>query len=159
MSTILRIPFAALLLGFTLVFTACSKEEDNEPESTENTDSTSDVSYTITVGVFILEGTTYTDQNKDLVFVTQDECQSWSRTAQSDGHDTESHDHFNAAKNTTYNADTETISWDEFGPELDQTSIDATCSTGDAGATKTANKTGYSLDKNFYLQIKTVVKN
>ena len=109
--------------------------------------------------MFILDGTTYTDQDKDLVFVTQDECQSWSRTAQGDSHDSASHDHFNAAKNTTYNADTETISWDEFGPELDQDAIDATCSAGNNGATKTADKTTYSQDKNFYLQIKTVVEN
>lgn len=80
-------------------------------------------------------------------------------TAQGDGHDSGSHDHYNAAKNTVYDESTETISWNEFGPELDQAAIDATCEAGTGGATKTANKTDYSVDKNFYLQIKSVVEN
>ena len=156
MSIKLRIPFTALLVASVLIFSGCSKDDEEELEPATNNSSKS---YTITVGVYTESGGTYTDQNKDLVFINQADCQSWSRTAQNDGHDTASHDHYNAAKNTVYDDDTETISWDEFGPELDQSSIDATCSAGNNGATKTANKTDYSVDKNFYLKIKSVVEN
>ncbi len=144
--------FKIFLLAGTLAFVGCKKDDGD-------TGSSADGAYTITVGVYLLNGNTYEDQNKDLVFVTQEACQSWSRTAQGDDHDAGSHDHFNAAKNTTYNADTETITWLEYGPTTDQASIDSTCDDGSDGATKTANKTDYSADKNFYLQIKSVVEN
>ena len=141
--------FKTLLILSILVFTSCNKD-DEEVESTN--------SYTVTVGVYILNGGTYEDQNKDLVFQTQDACQTWTRTAQGDTHSSSSHDHFNAAKNTSYDATTETLTWTEFGPELDQVAIDATCESGNNGATKTATKTSYNADKNFYLQIKSVVE-
>lgn len=152
-----------LLFVGLFVFTACTKEEETPEEETpvgtqENIVEEED-SYTVTVGVFILDGGEYIDQNKDLVFITQDECQSWSRTAQGDTHTASSHDHFNAAKNTTYDVSTETITWLEFGPELNQTEIDATCEAGTDGATKTANKTDFNADKNFFLQIKTATVN
>lgn len=146
------------LAGLTL-FTACKKEDDEmEEEPTTTQTENEDKSYTVTVGVFVLNGSSYEDQNKDLVFETQGACQSWSRTAQADNHSSSSHDHFNAAKNTTYDLETETITWTEFGPELDQSAIDQTCEDGSSGATKTANKTEYSEDKNFFLQIKSVVE-
>lgn len=147
--------FNIILFAIVLIFSGCKKEEEENVDPTNN----DTASYTVTVGVYILNGSTYEDQNKDLTFVTQEDCQSWSRTAQGDGHNSASHDHYNAAKSTSYNSDTETITWTEFGPELDQSSIDATCSAGNNGATKTANKTDYSVDKNFYLKIKSVVEN
>lgn len=144
--------FKMLLLLGTIMFVGCSSEDDEvEPDL-----ATADKSYTITVGVFILNGTTYEDQNVDLSFDTQEACQSWSRTSQADDHSSSSHDHYNAAKNTTYDASTETITWAEYGPELDQASIDLTCDNGVNGATKTANKSDYSADKNFFLKIKSV---
>jgi hypothetical protein len=142
--------FKILFLVTTLLFFGCEKEEEDDIEPTTTTK-------TITVGVYLLNGSTYTDSNKDLIFTTGEACQSWSRTAQgSDGHSDTSHDHFNAAKNVTYDDATSTITWTEFGPETTQAAIDATCSAGTGGVTKTANKTGYSQDKNFYLQIKIV---
>ena len=147
--------FTSIILACLLIFMSCSKDDDEiEPTNT----STSDKSYTVTVGVYILNGNTYDDQNKDFVFDTQEACQSWSRTAQGDKHSSSSHAHFNAAKNTTYDPSTETITWTEYGPELDQISIDATCENGSNGATKTANKIEYSADKKFYLKIKSVVE-
>lgn len=143
------LPIQILILACTLLFVGCSKEEDP----------TSDQAYTVTVGVYILNGTTYQDQNKDFIFETQVACQSWSRTASGDTHNSAAHDHYNAAKNTTYKASTETITWTEYGPELDQTSIDATCENGSNGATKTANKVDYTADKNFFLKVKSVVEN
>jgi hypothetical protein len=142
-----------LLVATSLfVFTHCSKEEEeNESESTEKV-------YTINVGVFILNGSTYEDQNKDLIFDTQESCQSWSRTAKDSIHSLSPHDHFNAAKNTTYDLTAETIRWTEYGPELDQSSIDATCGNGNDGAAKSANKSSYTADKNFYLKIKSVIE-
>ncbi|WP_139955984.1 hypothetical protein [Flavicella sediminum] len=148
--------FKALILICLLAFVGCGEsdagnEMDVAPETTEK-------SYSITVGVFIQNGNTYTDQNKDLVFVTQDACQSWSRTASGDDHNASSHLHYNAAKNTSYNATTETITWKEYGPEISQELIDATCDNGSNGATKTADKTSYHADKNFFLKIKAVVE-
>lgn len=127
-------------------------------EEVEPTGNNSDKSYTVTIGVYVFNGSTYDDQNKDLVIDTQEACQTWSRTAQADNHSSSSHDHFNAAKNTTYDASSETISWTEYGPKLDQSSIDETCENGRNGATKTANKNDYSVDKSFYLKIKSVVE-
>ena len=147
----------------TIIFISCKQEDDEDvtPDTTTTTDDSNNTTdevgtKTITVGVYLLEGSTYTDSNKDLVFTTRDACQSWSRTAQADNHSNTSHDHFNAAKSVSYDDATSTITWTEFGPETTQESIDATCTAGEDGATKTANTTGYSQDKNFYLQIKTV---
>lgn len=71
-----RLPIATLLLAFTILFSGCKKDEEEELEPATNNSSTS---YTITVGVFLEDGGTYTDQDKDLVFVNQADCQSWSR--------------------------------------------------------------------------------
>ena len=146
----MRAMAATFLVGITsaMLLIGCGKEEVDP-----------NASYTVTVGVFLLNNGTYEDQNKDLTFITQEDCQSWSRTAQADTHSTTTHLHYNAAKNTTYDASSETITWVEYGPEISQEDIDATCTAGIDGATKIANKTDYSVDKNFYLQIKSVVEN
>jgi hypothetical protein len=139
-----------------------SRTPDNADSTVTPTDSamtptdSTNASQTISVGVFLLNGSTYSDANKDLVFKTGEACQTWSRTAQGDKHSSSSHDHFNAAKNVTYDATTSTITWHEYGPETTQEDIDATCSKGENGAVKTANSTDYSKDKNFYLQIKKI---
>jgi hypothetical protein len=146
--------FYIIFIGGMLITTGCSKDE---VEPTNN--NVTSLSYTVTVGVFILNSGTYVDQNKDFVFETQEACQSWSRTASGDNHSTSSHYHYNAAENTTYNTTTKTITWTEYGPELDQLSIDATCDNGVNGATKTASQTDFSADKNFFLKIKSVVEN
>jgi hypothetical protein len=143
-----------LLVGLVILAGCTKEEEEVEPTETIN----SGKSQTVTIGVYLLNGSTYEDQNKDLVFDTHEVCQSWSRTAQADNHSSSSHNHFNAARNTTYDSNTETISWTEYGPDLDQSSIDATCGDGSNGANKTANKTDYSIDKNFYLKIKSVLE-
>jgi len=86
-----------VLLTGIILSVGCKKDEEGvEPTDTNN----SDKSYTVTVGVYVLNVSTYEDQNKDLVFDTQEACQSWSRTAQADNHSSSSHDHFNAANNT-----------------------------------------------------------
>jgi hypothetical protein len=94
----LLIPF--IFLASLTILMGCS-DDDADPTSTSK-------SYTVTVGVYLLNGSTYEDQNKNFVFDTQEACQSWSRTAEADTHNSSSHDHFNAAKNTTYNSSTET---------------------------------------------------
>jgi hypothetical protein len=162
-----NLAFALFFFLTALTNVACQKEDQEEEETEPNTavsdtttaptDTATVSTKTITVGVYLLSGSTYTDSDKDLVFTTSEDCQSWSRTAQGgDGHSNSSHDHFNAAKEVTYDETTSTITWTEFGPELTQSEIDATCSAGADGAIKTANKTDYIQDKNFYLQIKKV---
>lgn len=149
--------FPFIILASLIIFIGCSKDEE-EPEPAPTSSSTTDKSYNVTVGIYILNGSTYEYQNKDLVFDTQEACQSWSRTAPADKHSSSAHDHFNAAKNTSYDPTTETITWTEYGPEIDQSSIDATCENGSNGVTKTANKTEYTADKKFFLKIKSVVE-
>lgn len=146
---------SVILLSGLILISGCKKDEEEVEQTSTDT---SDKSYTITVGVYVLNGSIYEDQNKDLIFDTQEACQSWSRTAQADNHSSSSHYHFNAAKNTAYDSSTETITWTEYGPELDQKSIDATCEDGSKGANKTANKSDYTEDKNFYLKIKSVIE-
>ncbi|NQX83063.1 MAG: hypothetical protein HRT66_13875 [Flavobacteriaceae bacterium] len=141
-----------IIMACIIMFIGCNKED----EKTEST--TSGKSYSVTVGVYILKGSSYEDQNKDFVFDTQEGCQSWSRTAQEDKHSSSPHYHYNSAKNTTYDISTQTIKWTEYGPDLDQVSIDTTCEKGSNGIAKTANNADYSADKNFYLKIKSVVE-
>lgn len=138
--------FKFLFLVTILLISGCNSDDDaNTPDS-----------LTITVGVFLLNGSTYTDTNKDLIFTTSNACQTWIRTALSDTHSSVSHNHFNAAKDVTYNTTTATITWVEFGPEITQEAIDITCAAGLDGALKTANSNEYSPDKNFFLQIKSI---
>lgn len=158
----LKLTLLILFLTGIIAIAGCKKEEE-EPEPTQQTQNeqstateNSDKTYTVTVGVYTLNGSTYEDKNKDFVFETKPECQTWSRTAPADKHSTESHLHYNAAKNTTYNESTETITWVEYGPEIDQTSIEGVCENGSNGATKTANSKDYTADKNFFLKIKSV---
>lgn len=157
MKKVLNFPIVKFILHSVFcisLITSCSSDDDDKDEiKSENGD------YTITVGIYILESGVYEYQNKDFVFKTQEACQTWSRTAPGDIHSSNAHEHFNAAKNTTYNPDTETITWNEFGPEVDQQSIDDTCEKGSNPAIKTANKADYTADKNIFLKIKLVEKN
>lgn len=53
-----------------------------------------------------------------------------------------------------------TFSWTEFGPELDQESIETTCSDAIGGVNKTVTNSSYYQDKpNLYLKIISVVEN
>lgn len=160
---------AVLLLGTT----ACSQEDDpagdeNDDASAATTEPTSDVgegstsisddAWTISVGAFTLDGDTYVDTGIALTFDSKAECQTWSRTAQGDAHDSDSHPHFNAATDASYDA--KSFSWTEYGPELDQASIEATCAQGTGGVTKTVDENSYYQDKpNLYLKLIGAVQN
>ena len=53
-----------------------------------------------------------------------------------------------------------TFSWTEYGPELDQESIEMTCGAAAVGVNKTVNNLSYYQDKpNLYLKIINVVEN
>lgn len=132
-----------MVCGVLLGFSSCKKDKN----------------YTVTVGVFQLSNGTYTDTGNSLTFVTQDECQTWSRTAQADNHSSSEHLHYNAAINVSYDESSKTVTWTEFGPELDQASIDNTCAAAVDGVTKSVNDTDYFVDKNIYLKITNVVEN
>ena len=131
-----------LFLNGMITLSSCNKEQQ----------------YTVTVGVFQLSNDVYTATGNELTFVTQDECQTWSRTAQADNHSSSEHLHYNAAINVSYDNSTRTVTWTEFGPELDQVSIDNTCAAGVNGVTKSVNDTDYFMDKNIYLKITNVVE-
>ncbi len=116
-----------------------------------------DIATTVTLGVYKLTTGNYIDDNKDLVYITGDACQTWSRTKlEGDLHSDDPHLHFNAASNTSYDLATSAVTWTEFGPEENQTDIDATCAAGLGGATKTVNDIDYYSQGGFYLRIKSV---
>jgi hypothetical protein len=138
---------AILLFITTIVHLGCNKPEE-EPDKD---------AYTITVSAFSLSNGVYTALGNELVFDSKEECQTWTRTAQGDAHSSAAHLHYNAAANISYNSTDTIFSWSEFGPELDQAAIDATCSTGLNGVNKTVNTSSYYQDKpNVYLKITKV---
>ena len=128
----------------TFSFGACSKADSGD--------------YTITVGAFTKdESGDYVDTGNTLIFNSTEECQTWSRTAGADAHDAESHLHYNAAAAVSFDSKKTEFTWTEYGPELDQSSIDATCASGTDGVTKTVDDSDYYQDKpNLYLKITNV---
>lgn len=129
--------------------------------SLESCDKSDSGSYTITVGAYTLDGSgNYIFTGNELIFDSNEECQTWSRTAAADAHSTASHQHYNAAADVSYDNGSTTFSWTEYGPELDQQAIEATCSNGNNGVSKTVNNSSYYQDKpNLYLKITSVVEN
>ena len=141
---------ALIIVTLMVNFLACTKEE----ESSNNT------TWTITVGAFTLDNGTYTATGNELIFDSKEECQIWSRTAQGDDHNSNTHLHYNAAGDVSYDNSSITFSWTEYGPETDQVSIESTCSNGANGVNKTINDNSYYQDKpNLYLKIINVVEN
>lgn len=139
------------ILVFSLY--TCSKDDDTTSNETDTT-------WTITVGAFTIDNGSYIATGNELIFDSKEECQTWSRTARADNHNPNSHLHYNAAANVSYDNNSNTFSWTEFGPELDQTSIENTCSNGTNGVNKTVNDYSYYQDKpNLYLKIVDVVEN
>lgn len=144
----------SLLVGLMVSFFACTEKEESIPEQNESS------SWTITVGAFNLNNGVYTALGNEFIFDSEEGCQIWSRTAQGDSHDTDSHLHYNAATNVVYDPNTINFSWVEYGPEIDQASIENTCSNAVNGVEKTVNDTGYYQDKpNVYLKITSVIEN
>ncbi|MFT5823562.1 MAG: hypothetical protein ACI8ZM_004824 [Crocinitomix sp.] len=140
-------PLCIALLFIT--FTGCDKSESD-------TDT-----YTITVSAFTQDGSgDYVDSGNTLIFHSTEECQTWSRTAAGDSHSADSHLHYNAAANVDFNNNTTTFSWTEYGPELDQSAIEATCEAANDGVSKTVDDESYYQDKpTLYLKITDLVKN
>jgi hypothetical protein len=139
-----------ILIVITMVSVlSCSKDDDEESGS-----------WTITVGAYSLSNGVYTALGNELIFDSNEECQTWSRTAQSDAHDSVEHLHYNAAADVSYKNGSTTFSWTEYGPEINQSSIENTCSNGSNGVSKTVNDTDYYQDKpNVYLKITNVEEN
>ena len=142
-------PFLTLsLIVSVLTISSCNKDEEND--ATE---------YKITVGAYTLEDGNYIDTGNELIFNSNEECQTWSRTAGADLHSADSHLHYNAAASVSYDNSSTTFNWTEFGPEIDQTSIESTCSSGLGGVSKSVNNSTYYQDKpNLYLKITNVVE-
>ena len=118
-------------------------------------------SYTITVGAYTLDSlANYVFTGNELIFDSNEDCQTWSRTASGDSHSTASHLHYNAAANVSYDDSNTSFSWTEYGPELDQVSIETTCSNANGGVNKTVNNSSYYQDKpNLFLKIISVIEN
>ena len=132
---------------------ACSKDDDSITNETDTT-------WTISIGAFTLDNGTYTATGNELIFDSKEECQIWNRTAEGDNHNSNTHLHYNAAANVSYDNNSKTFLWTEFGPEIDQASIENTCSNGANGVNKTVNDNSYYQDKpNLYLKIINVTEN
>jgi hypothetical protein len=145
--------FMALLFALSLITIGCDKNKN----ATVITPVITTPGFTITVGAFSESNGTYTALGNELIFDSSEECQTWSRTAQGDVHNSATHLHYNAAASISYNHTDTIFSWTEFGPELDQSAIEATCSAGLNGKSKTVNTTSYYQDKpNVYLKITRV---
>ena len=142
---LIKSSFVLSLIASTTAFTSCNKEDSAK--------------YSITVSAYTLDGDNYIYTGNDIIFNSNEECQTWSRTAAADAHSTDSHLHYNAAANVSYDNSTSTFNWTEYGPEIDQASIDATCNAGTDGAVKSVNNSTYYQDKpNLYLKITNVIE-
>lgn len=131
----------------------CSKDDSGVEEINST-------SWTITVGAFSLNNGIFTALGNELIFDSKEECQVWSRTAQGDNHNSNSHLHYNAAADVSYDNTLIIFSWTEYGPEITQASIENTCSDGVNGVSKVVNDYNYYQDKpNVYLKITNVVEN
>ncbi len=148
-STIKFFKHTLLILSISILNLNCDKSESNTSDS-----------FTITVSAFSESNGYYVATGNELIFQTSGDCQTWSRTAQADVHSSSTHLHYNAASNVSYNSTDTIFNWTEFGPELDQASIDATCAAGLNGKIKTVSASTYYQDKpNVYLKITKVEKN
>lgn len=155
-------------VALLLVLTACGSDTESgdqtgiggDTSSTGETSNSSDGttvdnSNAITVEVGIFERTgedSYEQLSIDpFEFVVGESCQTWSRKVRqpspNDSIQTE-HDHFNAADEVSWNSETRTITWLEYGPEHSQDEIDATCAAAQDGAFKEVNDTDYYFDGN-----------
>jgi hypothetical protein len=94
-TTLLTPRLLGLLLTLFLLHTGCDKSQ-NEPVITTP-------GFTITVGAFSESNGVYTALGNELIFDSSEECQTWSRTAQADIHNSATHLHYNAAANISYN--------------------------------------------------------
>jgi hypothetical protein len=131
----------------------CSKDDSGVEEINST-------SWTITVGAFSLNNGIFTALGNELIFDSKEECQVWNRTAQGDNHNSNSHLHYNAAADVSYDNNLIIFSWTEYGPEITQASIENTCSDGVNGVSKVVNDYNYYQDKpNVYLKITNVVEN
>lgn len=131
----------------------CSKDDSGVEEINST-------SWTITVGAFSLNNGIFTALGNELIFDSKEECQVWNRTAQGDNHNSNSHLHYNAAADVSYDNNLIIFSWTEYGPEIIQASIENTCSDGVNGVSKVVNDYNYYQDKpNVYLKITNVVEN
>lgn len=146
---------APLLLTCSMIgLIGCSSNDDDVNEEVTNSKT-----YIITVEAYTLSDGIYTSTGKELIFDSKEECQTWSRTAPGDNHDSNTHLHYNAAANVAYSESSNTFQWTEYGPEVDQTSIENTCSAGIGGVTKVVTDHSYFQDKpNLYLKISNVVE-
>lgn len=143
--------FSNFTITFTAVFVLCCSSCNKSNLG----------SYTITVGAYTQDSAgNYLFTGNELIFDSNEECQTWTRTAPADSHSSSSHLHYNSAANVSYDNSNTTFSWTEYGPELDQESIEMTCGAAAAGVNKTVNNLSYYQDKpNLYLKIIDVVEN
>jgi hypothetical protein len=144
--------FNLICLAVLLLSSGCS-DSDSEADLVSD-------AYTITIGVYSKDNSSnYVATGNELIFNSNEECQSWSRTALGDIHDSGTHLHYNAAAKVLFDNNTTTFSYTEYGPGLDQASIDATCAAGSNGVSKIVNNSSYYQDKpSVFLKIISVEK-
>ena len=108
--------------------------------------------YTITVGAYTQDTSgNYEFTGNELVFHSHKECETWSRTAPPDAHSSTSHLHYNSATDKNYDHVTTTFTWTEYGPEIDQQGIEATCNAGIGGVSKMVdNQTNSKINPTYF---------
>ena len=139
-----------MIIGTCMIFlfiSSCKKETIDQ--------------YDIIIGVYSKDSVgNYYDTGIEMNFNSYEDCQIWSRTAMGDMHSSTSHLHYNAAKDVNLDVNSNTFTYTEYGPELDESSIQSTCDAESGGVTKSVNDQEYYQDKpNVFLKIKSIIKN
>lgn len=138
---------AIVVIGFLLI--GCEKEEDPSVSKIKLDDS----SKTITVGIFYKSNDEYISTGKKLYFNSKTECQSYIRNAEADNHSSITHLHYFSAGSVYLNESDTIFVWTEYGPQMNQASIDHYCNNKINGIKKEISTKDYYKDNNSYLKI------
>ena len=83
----------------------------------------------------------------------------FSLSADSDEHNESAHTHYHAVSNAWYDRYSKTLNWTEYGPTIDEATVEEMCQMGSGGLSKSASSESYTQDGEIYLKIISVESN
>jgi len=116
-------------------------------------------SFTITVGEYTLENGEYIYSGVDRNITTNVHCDVFSLSADSDEHNESAHTHYYAVSNAWYDRYSKTLNWTDYGPAIDEATVEEMCQMGSGGTYKSASSESYTQDGEIYLKIISVESN
>ncbi|MDC0369072.1 hypothetical protein OAN13_05185 [Opitutales bacterium] len=116
-------------------------------------------SFTITVGEYTLENGEYIYSGVDRNIMTNVHCDVFSLSADSDEHNESAHTHYYAVSNAWYDRYSKTLNWTDYGPAIDEATVEEMCQMGSGGTYKSASSESYTQDGEIYLKIISVESN